>query len=138
MEEKRTGHSDAETIFGGEPNWAGAVAILYLGSKIRAFPHEFSRLSDDRLRDYVAESHELVVGDAVETQPLAAELELSPEKQSLVDAALLEGASEAEARLMACGLYDPQEGSEIKPAGWYRCRKEYAECYCTEREMAET
>ena len=123
--------------FGAEPNWAGALAILYGGEKIRVFPHEYSKLADERLKEYVAESHELVLGDTVESEQLSTELEISPEKQALVDAALLEGASLSEAKLMACGLYSPEEGTEVKPSGWYRCRREYAEIYCTEREMAE-
>jgi hypothetical protein len=135
VEEYRTGRMPA--LIGAEPNWAGAVAILYGGEKIRVFPHEYSKLADERLKEYVAESHELVLGDTVESEQLSTELEISPEKQALVDAALLEGASLSEAKLMACGLYSPEEGTEVKPSGWYRCKREYAEVYCTEREMAE-
>ena len=130
-----------DSIFPGyEPNWAGAVMIRYKGESIRVFPHEFNTVTDDRLKEYIEHSHELVkaeVADNPEGKALWDSIEISPEKKALVDAAILEGATATEAALLAAGLMDIKEGSAVAPAGWYRCHPEYALIYCHESELKE-
>ena len=121
--------------FGHEPNWAGAMAIQYKSEQIRVFPHEFSKLDDGRLKEYIVESHEFVAGETPEGEALKTDMELSPEKRYLYEAAVLEGASQTEAILLSAGLLQIEDGTEVKPTGWYRCRPEYAQIFCNNDEM---
>ena len=125
----------SEVFPGREPNWAGAMAIQYKSEKIRVFPHEFSKIDDNTLKIYIAESHEFVLGEVPEGEALKTDMEVSPEKRSLYEAAILEGASKAEAILLSAGLMQIEEGTEVKPTGWYRCKLEYAQIFCNKREM---
>ena len=115
-------------------NWAGAVKIKYKGEDIRLFPDEYSLISDKELKMYMRESHTLMENEIPEGEIIGADFEISPEKKSLVEAAILEGAKESEAKLLALGLMTLDPESEIKPYGYYHCRDEYYNIFSRQEE----
>jgi len=120
--------------FGQDPNWIGARRINYKGEDIRVFPHEFSGVKPNNLKQYVEESHELIESSVASN---TRKLKLNPDQQDIFSAALLDGCNEAQANLTLLGIEITEIEIDIPPIGWYRCRKEYAEFYCNEREMRE-
>jgi hypothetical protein len=141
------------TPFGKEANWVGAVKIIYRGTQLRVFPHEFSKLSDEHLNWYILgmpgenlPSHDLVsdlVPDPVftvkdtEENPLQ---EIFDEAMKpIYDAAILDGATPAMAKMLSLGMdVAAPESTPIPLLGWYKCKEEYAKIYCEDREMEET
>lgn len=117
-------------VYENEPDWRYAVGIIFQGEKIRIFPHEFSK-SEGSLR-------ELVNGDGVIFHPsetvAALARTLSVAKQTIKEAAMLDGCDEFEAELVAHGK-DPFEAAELPPTGWYEVRPELASVFCYEDEM---
>lgn len=136
-------------IFGTSPNWVGAQRIVYKGQSLRIFPHEFTKLSDERLNWYILglpdeniPSHELVSElipeyKEQENSKLLSEI-LDEAMKPIYDAALLDGATENQAKMLALGMdVSVPDASPIPLLGWYRCRKEFARYYCDDWEMEE-
>ena len=123
-------------IWGHEPNFIGAVKIRYKNENLRVFPHEFSRLPDDRLKRYIESTHDLQLSDTPESEALQLDIELNPDKIELYWAALLEGASPNEAKAYAAGILTPiDDGTEIKPVGWYRVKKDFGRLLFPDAEL---
>jgi hypothetical protein len=135
-------NGDYAPLYGNEPNWVGARAILYKNQSLRVFPHEFSILSQENMAMYIgadggeAPSHELVASSVADAQLL--EHVFQGDARDVYDAALVDGCVSAQATAMALGVDVSEVQAASFPAiGWYRCRREYAEMYCHENEMAE-
>jgi len=129
---------DSSALFGrgSEPNWAGALKIRYKNEDVRIFPHEYSILSDQRLKLYLEKGVcELVLSDMPGESALESNLEISPDLKVLYEAALLEGASDSQAKLLALGRMNLNDNTEIIPLGWYKCKNEHAALFCDEYEM---
>ncbi len=125
--------------FGMEHNWVGARKIRYKSSDIRVFPDEFSTLEPERMRQYVAASHELVIGEVPEDdtdQKLLAKI-LRRDEMGIRDAALVDGCDPQQAKLVALGMDFTLPDAEFPAIGWYRCRKEYASVYSHDWELEE-
>ena len=118
-----------------EPQWNGARKINYKGEQIRVFPHEFSELTLENLKMYLEDSHELIPGTVAEEDIM--DSVLRGNKRRIYDAALVDGCTEYEARLMAMGVDVADGHYEIPAIGWYRIRPEYGHVFCYEREMEE-
>lgn len=137
-------YEETMSPFGVDPEWDNAVKIFYKGSEIRVFPHEFSILSDERMRLYIFgdnngdPSHQLVMADVATPEQFAINEILDEATKPIHDAALLDGASEAMATAVALGMDVSLPDSQFPPVGWYRCRVEYAEIFCKPYEMEET
>ncbi len=118
-----------------EPRWDQARRIVHKDQQIRVFPHEFSELTTKKIKMYLDGSHELVPGNVAEQDIMDSLLRGS--KKRVYEAALVEGCTEYEARLMALGA-DISEGHyEIPAIGWYRIRPEYGLTFCNEKELEE-
>jgi hypothetical protein len=120
---------------GLEPNWLGARAIRRDGKEpVRIFPHEFSLLPDDRMREYIygtddraeTRSHELVPDDTLVAEMVR--IDLDPDARLIRDAALIDGCTEPMAQQVAM-LRNPIEESTFAPRGWYRILPHYAYMY---------
>jgi len=122
--------------FGLEPDFREARKILYKSESVRVFPHEFSVLKKENLRMYIEESHELVAGSAAEDEILS-EIKRGARKDTY-DAALIDGATHAQATMVALGKDPTLEDNEFPAIGWYRCKREFAQIYCYDNEMEET
>ena len=120
---------------GKEPRWDQARKIVYKDQQIRVVPHEFSELTTKKMKLYLDGSHELIPGNVAEQDIMDSLLRGS--KKRVYEAALVEGCTKYEARLMALGV-DISEGHyEIPAIGWYRIRPEYGLVFCSEKELEE-
>lgn len=139
--------------FGLEPNWIGAVKIIYRDHAIRLFPHEFTKLSDEHLNWYVIgmpgegiPTHELVSSLVPEISINVSGVQRTPLQeifgeiiQQIYDAAILDGATHDMAKMLSLGMdVSAPEATPIPLLGWYKCKPEYAQIYCEEYEMEET
>ena len=130
--------------FGFEPNYARARKIIYQGEALRVSPHEFSFVEPANMRLYVLgsgksndASHELVASDVASQKVIDGILD--GETRPIYEASLLDGCTEDQAMMVALGQdITADDDFGIPPIGWYRCRREYAEFYCSESEMQET
>ena len=127
---------------GWEHNWNLARKIVYDGKEIRVFPNEFSVLKPENMRMYVFgvdggnnASHELIADSVAEDELIKGVLD--GETRPIYEAAMMDGASHAQALTVALGKDITLPDFEFPPLGWYRCRREYAEYYCEEWEMEE-
>lgn len=118
-----------------EPKWGEARMIKYKDEQIRVFPHEFSELTLENMKLYLEESHDLVPGTVAEEDIMDSMLRGA--KRRTYEAALIDGCTEYEARLMAIGVDVTDGHYEIPAIGWYRIKPEYGQVYCYKREMRE-
>lgn len=129
--------------FGVEHNFLKAYGLFYKGEKLRVFPDEFNILPAQRMREYVygipgedLPSHDLVtVGNEKDAMLLRTALET--DLKSIYDAALIDGCTPVMANMVALGHPVEDETIEFPPIGWYRCKREFAEYWCTDSEMEE-
>ena len=129
---------------GFEPDCKNARRILYKGENIRVWPHEFTAVSPEHMKMYVMEdcSHELVTVeflDHVEYEGSRSKaLILDKVTTPIYEAALIDGCTESQAKLIAMGMDITAEEPEFPPIGWYRIKKEFGLVFCTEEELEET
>lgn len=126
-----------------DPDWRNAVRIHYLENDIRLYPHEFTELSAERMRDYIfglrgeeIPSHEFM-SESVATDNLTLEI-TDGDLRPIYDAALLDGCTKEQAFMTAMGSDITDAELEFAPIGWYRCKPEFAEVFCELWEMEET
>ncbi len=106
------------SCFGLSPNPAGAVRVITNHEAVKIWPHEYSSVSTQMLKQYIEErSHSLVVSTVAE-EKLETDL-LEGDAKVLFEHAVMDGCSDLEARLMAQGV-DVSERYEIPPTGWYQ------------------
>jgi hypothetical protein len=147
-------HIEYVDPFGIEPDYMGAMKIFYKGEQIRVFPHEFSVMDRKKMHDYIMgmegegiSTHEFVAADIVSAAQKRLEEITDEALKPIRDAALLDGATPEMALQIAMGVdvFIPDEGIEdpdddcgFPPAGWYRCKPEYALIYCYPEDIEET
>lgn len=130
-----------DTGFGKIPNWVGARAIHFANHTLRVFPHEFSMVSTENMRAYVlgldgeGPSHDLVAEGVASERAINAVLE--SDQRMVYDAALVDGATHAQAMATALEMDITIETSEFPPIGWYRCRPEYGLLFSEPDELIE-
>lgn len=132
----------APNEFGYEPNWAFARRIHYKGQDIRVFPHEFNKLKAENMRLYITGDDESGPSHELVPEGVAAEREINAildgETRPIYETAMNEGATPAQAMLVAMGQDITLENDEFPPAiGWYRPLRWAAEPFCEEWEMQE-
>lgn len=123
--------------FGFEANLSQTLKIRYKGEDIRVFRHECNDLTDDRLEDYLSDSHVRVPQHA--TAQVIHEMLNDPQSELrlIFDAARLDGATLAQALFTALRADPDNAASRIGESFWWRCRHEYASYWCTSDEMEE-
>jgi hypothetical protein len=125
-----------DSPFGVEPNWNGARQILFDGKTVRIFPHEFNPVSPENMKTYIDEGVYSLVPEGVASEQVITDL-MEGDRKVLWEHALVDGCTDAQARMVAMGVDVTLPDAEIPPVGWWRCKKEYAEMFCHEWEMAE-
>ncbi len=123
-------NSIPDGLFGSAPNDFNAVWINYKHKSIKVFPHEYSVMNKENLKEYMTESHELVVDDY--TEELVRNRFTEKGNRKIFEAALLDGCDEFEAMMVAIGK-DPSEVPP--PIGWWKCKEAYARIFCHGSEM---
>lgn len=123
-------------VFGfKEARWDQARMIVYKDEQIRVFPHEFSILTIENMKMYLEKSHELVPTNVAEQDIM--DSILRGNRKRIYDAALVDGCTEYEARLMTIGVDVSSGHFEIPAIGWYKINPEYGCVFCTEKELGE-
>jgi hypothetical protein len=123
-----------------EPNWAGAMRILYAGAAIRVFPHEYSLMTPDKMQVYCVgdsntePSHILV--PETESAGILHTMITDGDLRPIYDAALLDGCTPEQAYLTAMEI-DITEQIDFPAVGWYKLHPAYAAYFCTEFEFTE-
>jgi hypothetical protein len=142
---KRSRQKELGLAFHGyDPDYDTARRIFYKGENIRVWDHEFSEVSQENMRIYILEdeSHELVMADYIDNIEYEGErtkdLVLDAISTPIYEAALLDGCSENQARLVAIGMDVTEEDVEFAPVGWYKIKREIGLMFCDERELEET
>lgn len=124
------------TMFGKEPNWIGAVKIYYKRENIRVFPHEMSKLPLSRMKEYIdSGEYEFVEEDTAQLS--IPKMKLNPDTRGIFESALLDGCNTEQANMVLAGVNITEDEIDFPPQGWYRLSKNYAQIFCTEREMSE-
>ena len=128
---------------GRNPDLLNARAIRFDGETIRVWPHEFSVMTTEKMRFYVAEqggAYTLRPEDATPGSPLVKLLQdvtLDTDQRFVRDAALVDGCTPEQATLVALGE-DVLEATEFAPLGWYKLiDAEAILAYCSEQEERE-
>lgn len=116
---------------GMEPNWKRSVKITIGDDDVRVFPHEFNKLTPEKMRLYILgdpveglPSHELVPNREADAALLRTALET--DLRDIYDAAMVDGCNTAMAYCVALGIPIDDDAFEFPPYGWYRLRPEYA------------
>jgi hypothetical protein len=122
---------------GCEPNWNGARKIQFDGESLRVFPHEFTPVPSERLRFYIDEGVYELIPEGAASEAVIEDL-MEGDKRVLWEHALVDGCTDAQAKMVALGIDITLPDVEVPPVGWYRCRPEYAAHFCYEDEMEET
>ena len=86
-------------------------------------------------QDNEPNSHELIQDNVV--QEMLLEFVLETDMKEVYDAALLDGCSANQAYQVCIGMDILAPQLDLKPTGWYRCKREYAQIYCHDWEMEE-
>jgi hypothetical protein len=124
--------------FGGlEHNWNGARRIRFDDKDLRVFPNEFTVIPSERLLFYIENGVYEMVAEGVASDILAQDM-VEGEKKVLWEHALVDGCTDAQARLVAMGVDITLPDPIVPPTGWYRCHPAYASHFCHEEEMTET
>lgn len=118
-----------DVLFGSnlkDPNWAKARKIVFDGEEIRLFSHEYSVVKEENLHAYVYSeepSHVFRAGNTAEF--VLIEKALETDDKLVYDAALVDGATHAQALATALGVDITTAGLEFPPIGWYEMVEEY-------------
>ncbi len=132
---------DRDLLFGNEPDYENARRILYNGENIRVWPHEFSRMTPEKMKMYIMEecSHELVTCEYLDHVEYEGEktkaLILDKVTTPIFEAALLDGCTESQAKLITVGMDITVEDPEFPPIGWYRIKEEFGLIFCDKEEL---
>jgi hypothetical protein len=131
----------AEPFWGWEPNEARARGILYGGEKIKVYPHEYSEMTPEKMRLYVFGdeqgdgSHILIEDTTSVADEILIRQVLDGETRPIYEAALIDGASHAQAMATAFGMDITIPEAEFPPIGWYQIVPEYGLIFATEDEL---
>lgn len=137
--------------FGLVPNWVRARKIHYKDTDIRIFPHEFSKIDNEKMQFYLNEgAYDLIPttvaenvliygpdGKKIEEKPAFISEYPQSEQRLIYEAALIDGCTHAQALIVAFGSDPTDETSIIPPIGWYKLKSEHASVFCYEWEVKE-
>lgn len=131
-----------EDTFGMAPTWARAMKISYKGSDIRVFPHEYSVVRPEVMREYVfgvegegIPSHTLVENN--EASKMMLKIAKDTDLRTIYEAALVDGCNHAMAEMVTLGVPIDDVSYEFPPIGWYRPLQFVLDMYCYEDEQSE-
>jgi hypothetical protein len=119
-----------------------ARRINYQGQDLRVLPHEFSEQDAETMRLFVygveddehdTASHVLMSGNI--SEDILVKGVLDGETRPIYEAALIDGANEAQAMNTALGVDITLPDAHFPPVGWYRPRLPYAEIFCEDWEL---
>jgi hypothetical protein len=124
------------------PNEEKAVGIWYKKHQIRLFPHEYSIMTPERMRDYIfgIEGENIITHELVpraEADSLMLQLAEDTDLRAVRESAIIDGCNEAQAYALLLGMDIEVASSDYPPVGWWRCKHEYAGIYCRDWEMEE-
>lgn len=103
-------------MWGASPNSAMAVKLVVNNEAVKVWGYEYKELSSEKLKCFVeAGWYELRMATVAEQQ---FEFTLDNDTRPIYDAALVDGCTEFEAKLVAMGV-DIIDRIEIPPIGWY-------------------
>lgn len=118
------------SVFGGNPNLFHARRIIHKGEAIRIYPHEFSIMTNEKLKFYLNEKvgienngevslYELMPSSPAEKE--AIESLDSGVNRLIYEQALVDGCNQAQAMLLVSGIkFRLEEESQVPVNGWYR------------------
>lgn len=127
------------TTLGKEGNFNRARRILYAGESIRVFPHEFSELSNAKMKYFISEGLYDFVAEGAASESLLGSItgELDKEGKTIYEAALLDGCNPEQAMATAMGIDLTVDDPEFPPLGWYKVKPEYGCVFAYEEELQE-
>jgi len=103
---------------GLSPNPSKAVRVMVNGEAVKLWPHEYSMLEADKMLEFINEGlYELQSGDVAEET--VQEYVIKGIAKEIYEAAILDGCSDFEAKLVAIGV-DVSSAYQIPPVGWYK------------------
>lgn len=116
--------------------WLNARKIRYKDTDIRVFPHEFNAINTKFLQKMIdGEVYTLTLENTAEQ--LLIEDRLGGNQKEIFESALLEGCTKAQGMAVALGQDVIIPDWEFPPIGWYKPNIQYANFFCTPREMKE-
>ncbi len=114
--------------------WEGARKIKYKDENIRVFPHEFNPIKTESMELYINEgAHTLVPGGPAEEAVIQRTLRKG--EREVYEAAIMDGATEAQAVATALRQDITIPDWKFPPVGWYRPNPEMAIYFCRSWEM---
>ena len=119
---------------GISPNCLTARKIVFDEHEFRIFDHEFVSVTVESMRLYVygvpneeEPSHSLRPARGLAEQKIIMDI-LEGERRQYYDAAVMDGATDAQAFMTAMEL-DVLSAVEFPPMGWYECKPEFIEVF---------
>ncbi len=116
--------------------WEGARQIRYKCKELRVFPHEFNPTTTERMEIYINEkAHTLVPESPAEEAVIKRALKKG--EREIFEAAIIDGATEAQAVATALRQDITLPDWKFPPVGWYKPNPEMAAYFCHPWEMKE-
>ena len=116
--------------------WEGARQIRYKSKELRVFPHEFNPTTTERMELYINEgAHTLVPESPAEEAVIQKTLKKG--EREIYEAAIIDGATEAQAVATALRQDITIPDWKFPPIGWYKPKPEMAAYFCYPWEMKE-
>lgn len=110
---------------GFTPNNLGKMRIIVNNENVGIFPHEFSKIKKEDMKEYLEKSHKLVMTDYIKEV-----FDTFDEDQKFIrDAAMLDGCDYDQASRVAIGK-DPAFDFPT-PLGYYSCHEKYRSLFFT-------
>lgn len=107
-------------LFGKEPNHGIARRIHHEGRDIKVFPHEFSPLKAENMKEYIESGEFKLVGSDIAGDRMI-EAVLESDQRLVYDAALVDGCIPSQAMLVALEMDVTLADEQFPPAvGWYK------------------
>lgn len=114
--------------------WEGARKIRYKDENIRIFPHEFNPVETKFIEDMLnGGAHTLIPESPAEEAVIQRTLRKG--EREIYEAAIVDGATEAQAMATALRQDVTLPDWKFPPVGWYKPNPEYAIYYCEPWEM---
>ncbi len=114
--------------------WEGARQIRYKSKELRVFPHEFNPTTTERMEIYINEkAHTLVPESPAEEAVIQRTLKKG--EREIYEAAIIDGATEAQAVATALRQDVTIADWKFPPVGWYKPNPEMAIYFCHPWEM---
>jgi len=116
--------------------WEGARQIRYKSKELRVFPREFNPIKTESMELYVNEGAHTLVPESP-AEEIIIKRALKKGEREIYEAAIIDGATEAQAVATALRQDITIADWKFPPIGWYRPNPEMAVYFCRSWEMKE-